>query len=53
VLDRYLDVQQHKNDISITLASIDSYAFRVTAPKDKDSLYDDDSDYDKGRGVYY
>ena len=53
VLDRYLDVQQHKNDISITIASIDSYAFRVTAPKDKDSLYDDDSHYDKGRGVYY
>ena len=53
VLDRYLDIQQHKNDISITLASIDSYAFRVTAPKDKDSLYDDDSDYDKGRGAYY
>ena len=41
VLDRYLDVQQHKNDISITLASIEDYIFKVTAPKDKDSFDDD------------
>ena len=53
VLDRHLDIQQHKNDISITLASIDNYAFNATKETGADSPYDDDSHYDKGRGAYY
>ncbi|MDP6583703.1 MAG: M20/M25/M40 family metallo-hydrolase [Anaerolineales bacterium] len=53
VLDRYLDIQRHKNDISITLASIDNYVFNATKETSVDSPYDDDSHYDQGRGVYY